>query len=62
MIDRLNKIFSYLEQLPVETQEVVATYIEVLVETLERDAIAHGQQKAVDHPRRRGHGQSTLPT
>jgi len=42
MIDRLNEVLPQLEQLPAETQEIVATYIEVLVETLERDARAHG--------------------
>ncbi len=42
MIDRLNEVLPQLEQLPAETQEIVATYIEVLIETLERDAIAHG--------------------
>lgn len=41
MIDRLNKILLQLEQLPTEAQEIVANYIEVLIETLERDATAY---------------------
>lgn len=42
MIDKLNEMLPHLEQLPEETQEVVATYIEVLIETLERNARVHG--------------------
>jgi hypothetical protein len=41
MIDRLNEVLPQLEQLPTETQEIVATYIEVLIETLERKAAVH---------------------
>ncbi len=41
MINRLNEVLPQLEQLPEETQEIVATYLEVLIETLEREAVAH---------------------
>ena len=41
MIDRLSGILPHLEQLPTETQEIVATYIEVLIEALERDATTY---------------------
>lgn len=41
MIDRLTEILLRVEQLPAEMQEVVATSIEVLLGTLERDATMH---------------------
>lgn len=43
MIDRLNDILPYLEQLPQESQEEIMTYIEVLIDAVEREAIAHGR-------------------
>lgn len=43
MIDRFNDILPYLEQLPQESQEEIMAYIEVLIDALEREAIAHGR-------------------
>ncbi len=45
MINRLNDMLPHLEQLPQETQEEVMAYIEVLIEALERDAVAHGRMR-----------------
>lgn len=50
MIDRFNDILPHLERLPAESQEEVMAYIEVLIEALERDAVA------------RGHMRQTLPS
>jgi hypothetical protein len=43
MIDRLQDVLPYLEQLPPEAQEEAATYIEALAEALERGAYAPGR-------------------
>lgn len=40
MIDRLHDILPHVEQLPPEAQEELATYIEALIEVLERKARA----------------------
>lgn len=45
MIDRLNDILPHLERLPEESQEEILTYVAILVEALERDAIAHGRMR-----------------
>jgi hypothetical protein len=45
MIDRLNDMLPHLEQLPAETQEEVLAYLEVLIEALERDAVARGRMR-----------------
>lgn len=45
MIDRLNDMLPHLEQLPAETQEEVMAYLEVLIEALERDAVARGRMR-----------------
>jgi hypothetical protein len=46
MIDHLHDALSYLEQLPPEAQEDVASYIEALVEALGRETFVPS------HPRR----------
>jgi len=42
MIDRFNDMLPHLQRLPAESQEEVMAYIEVLIEALERDAVARG--------------------
>lgn len=50
MIDRLQDMLPHIEQLPLETQEEVMAYLEVLLDALECDAVTHGYM------------QQTLPT
>ncbi|HZT99311.1 MAG TPA: hypothetical protein VFA10_06600 [Ktedonobacteraceae bacterium] len=47
MIDRLHDVLSYLEQLPPEAQEEVASYIEALVEALERETFVPNHSRRV---------------
>ena len=47
MLDRLNDILPHLEHLPEESQEEALTYLAILVEALERDAIAHGRIRQI---------------
>jgi hypothetical protein len=49
MIDRLHDVLSYLEQLPPEAQEEVASYIEALVEALGRETFVPGYPQRVPH-------------
>ncbi len=51
MIDRLQDVLPYLEQLPPEAQEEAATYIEALAEALEREAFAPGYVRPVPQER-----------
>lgn len=46
MIDRLQDMLPYLEQLPPEAQEEAAAYIEALTESLERTSRLHGHAPA----------------
>lgn len=51
MIDRFNDMLPHLERLPKETQEEILSYIEVLLDALEHDLIAHGRvQQATAAP------------
>ena len=49
MIDRLHDVLPYLEHLPPEAQKEAASYIEALVEALERDAFVLGRVRRVPH-------------
>jgi hypothetical protein len=49
MIDRLYKILPSLEHLPPEAQEEAATYIEALVESLQRSSKLHTQASTIPH-------------
>ena len=43
MINRLQDVLPYLEQLPPEAQEEAATYIESLAEAFKHESPAHGR-------------------
>ena len=43
MIDRLQDILPHLEQPPSEAQEEILTYLEIMLEAVERDALLHGR-------------------
>jgi len=49
MIDRLQDMLPYLNHLPLEAQEEAASYIEALVEELEREAFSPGRIRRVPH-------------
>lgn len=47
MIDRLQDVLAYLEQLPPEAQEEAATYIEALAEAVERETFMPSRVRSV---------------
>ena len=51
MIDRLQDVLPYLEQLPPEAQEEAATYIEALAEALEREVYSPGSVRPIPQER-----------
>lgn len=51
MIDRLQDVLPYLEQLPPEAQEEAATYIEALAEALEREVYSSGSVRPIPQER-----------
>ena len=51
MIDRLQDVLPYLEQLPPEAQEEAATYIEALAEALEREVYSPSSVRPIPQER-----------
>ena len=49
MIDRLQDVLPYLEQLPPEAQEEAATYIESLAEAFKHESLTPGRVQHTPH-------------
>ncbi|MGH2507852.1 MAG: hypothetical protein ACRDHZ_10695 [Ktedonobacteraceae bacterium] len=50
MIDRFNDMLPHLERLPKETQDEIMSYIEVLLDALEHNTIAHDRVQQATAP------------